>query len=157
MRATDTHLMAPSHLTAPLCRKIFFVRVLARTRGNIWRSVRNVGQHRARRGKSGKSGFHRSAAPPQNGGRRPSDVPLPSAGQVPNVGRVRSGDRLLGAPVLLNAGRPVNAEQRIPQSRRRKRRRKRCRADRHHRKIQSPLTRDSRPLRVLSLLRPTRG
>ena len=71
----------------------------------------------------------------QNGARRPSDVPLLSAGQVPNVRRLRSGDRLLRVQVLLNADRPGNAAQRTPQSRHRKRRRKRRRADRHHRKI----------------------
>ena len=49
MRASDTHL------TLPLFEWGFIDRLLARTGGNIWRSVRNARQPRALPGKRGRS------------------------------------------------------------------------------------------------------
>ena len=72
-----------------------------------------------------------------------TEVKSGSAAQLPNVAEGRSADRLLGERVLLNADRPGNSTQQVPQSRNRKRRPK-TRADRHHQKIPSQLTRLSR-------------
>jgi hypothetical protein len=142
--------MSISRLAVPLCGKIFFVRVFARFgRQHLAKRKKRAASTRSTRKK--RTPLKRAQLPNggrlQNGARRPSDIPLLSAGQVPNVvARRRCGDRLLRVQVLQNADRPGKTARQIPQSSHRKRRRKRRRADLHHQKIPSPLTRLSRAL-----------
>jgi hypothetical protein len=99
--------------------------------GTTWGGVRNV---RRLHGRLGKSGPCQSTVAQPNGGRLRSD------GQVPSAVRLRSADPLPG--VLLSANHPGNALQH--QFHNRKRYRKGRRADPHHRRTPSPLTRNSK-------------